>query len=99
MVLSPESISWGLQISYPQLYQDPKTRQIAKVTSVLEFSNTALFAKLLKWIRSATLPTPFEVKGVRINSSIRVGKKSLVWIKSHPQLKQRGIQIAQKALF
>lgn len=93
MVLSPESVSWGLQFSYPQLYQDPKTRQVVKVTDTPEFPNSALFSKLQKWIRSETLPTPFLVKGVRINPPIRIGKKSLAWIKSHPQLKQRGIDV------
>lgn len=92
MVLSEESISWGLQFSYPQLSQDIKTRQIIKTSA---FPNTALFSKLMKWLRSSTLPTPFEVNEVRVNSPIRVGKKSLAWIKSHPQLKQKGIQVAQ----
>jgi hypothetical protein len=91
MVLSAESISWGLQFSYPQLSQDLKTRQINKTTA---FPNTALFSKLMKWLRASTLPTPFEVDHVRVNSPIRVGKKSLAWIKNHPQLKQKGIEIA-----
>jgi hypothetical protein len=95
MVLSSDSISWGLQISYPQLYQDPVTRQVVKVTDSPDFPNTALFAKLLKWMRNNTLPTPFEVKGTRINSPIRIGKKSLTWIKNHPQLKQKSIQVLQ----
>ena len=95
MVLSADSISWGIQFSYPQLYQDPKTRRIAKVAATSEFPNTALFSKLMKWMRSSTLPTPFEVNGVRVNSPIRIGKKALAWIKNHPQLKQKGIQVSQ----
>lgn len=98
MVLSEESISWGLQFSYPQLFQDPKTRQIIKVTDTPEFPNSALFSKLLKWMRSSTLPTPFEVNGERINSPIRIGKKSLAWIKNHPQLQKKGITISQIGL-
>jgi hypothetical protein len=95
MVLSPESISWGLQISYPQLFQDPVTRGVVKVIDSLDFPNTAIFTHLLKWMRNFTLPTPFEVKGMRVNSPIRIGKQSLTWIKNHPQLYQRGIQIAK----
>jgi hypothetical protein len=95
MVLSEESISWGLQFSYPQLFQDPNTRQIAKVADTPEFPNSALFSSFLKWMRSATLPTPFEVGGARVNSPIRIGKKTLAWIKNHPQLKKRGITISQ----
>ena len=93
MVLSPESISWGLQFSYPRLFQDPKTHRIGKVTETQEFPNSALFSKLLKWMRSATLPTPFVVGGMRTNSSIRVGKKALPAFKDHPQLTSRGISI------
>jgi hypothetical protein len=95
MVLSADSVSWGLQISYPQLFQDPTTRQIGKIIDSSDFPNSALFTKLLRWIRNFTLPTPFEVKGIRVNSPIRIGKKSLSWIKNHPQLKQKGIQIFQ----
>ncbi|MBS0603436.1 MAG: hypothetical protein JSS60_00190 [Verrucomicrobia bacterium] len=95
MVLSAESVSWGVQFSYPQLFQDPKTRQIVKVADTPEFPNSALFSTLMKWMRSATLPTPFEVGSTRVNSPIRVGKKSLSWIKSHPQLQMKGIQVSQ----
>lgn len=92
MVSSEESISWGIQFSYPQLYQDPKTRQVVKVGAA--FPNTPLFTALMKWMRNFTMPTPFEIDGKRINSPIRVGKKSLAWIKNHPQLKVKGIAIA-----
>lgn len=87
MVLSEESITWGLQFSYPQLYQDPQTKQIRKVD--LSFPNTSLFLKLMKWMRSATLPTPFLIGARRVNVPIRIGKKSLAWIKNHPQLQQK----------
>ncbi len=97
MVLSPESISWGLQISYPQLYQDPTTRQVGKIIDSVDFPNTARFTQLLRWMRSNTLPTPFHVKGARINAPIRIGKKSLAWIKNHPQLKQKGIEVIHLA--
>jgi hypothetical protein len=93
MVLSPESISWGLQISYPLLFQDPVTGQVAKVIDSPAFPNTAIFTQLRRWIRSFTLPTPFEVNAMRIHSTIRIGKQALVWIKNHLQLKQKGIQV------
>ncbi len=97
MVLSPESISWGLQISYPQLFQDHHTRKVIKVVDSLDFPNSALFLKLLRWMRNFTLPTPFQVKGSRVNAPIRIGKQSLAWIKNHPQLKQRGIEVLELA--
>lgn len=93
MVLSKDSVSWGLQFSYPQFFQDPKTRQIVKTTDPTLFPNTSLFKTLMRSIRSSSLPTPFAVKGVRTNSPIRIGKKVLQWIHQHPQLKNKGIQI------
>lgn len=93
MVLSTESVTWGVQFSYPQLYQDPKTHRIAKVIDSPEFPNTALFAKLMKWLRNHTLPTPFFVQksSYRVNTPIRIGKKCRTWIQNHPQLKDKGI--------
>lgn len=93
MVLSDQSTSWGIQFSYPQLYQDPKTQEITKVTSSPEFPNTSLFLKLVKWMRTNTIPTPFMFQGKRTNSPIRIGKQCLSWIENHPGLISRGIKI------
>jgi hypothetical protein len=95
MVFSAESVSWGIQFSYPQLYQDPTSRHIIKVSDPVKFPNTLLFSKLMKWMRNATLPTPFEIEGKRVNAPIRIGKQSLGWVKKHPQLQKKHIDIAQ----
>ena len=87
MSMGSESVFWGLQFSFPQVYQDGKT---------LEFRDDfalGLFAKLRFWVREFTRATPFVVEGKRINSPIRVGKKTLSWVGNHPQLKQKGIGI------
>src|SRR5581483_1698951 len=93
MVFSAESVSWGLQFSYPQLFQDLKTHQIHKVSTLADFPNNLLFSKLSKWMRNATLATPFVVNGVRTNAPIRIGKKSIAWSKMHPQLQSKGIEV------
>jgi hypothetical protein len=93
MVFSAESTSWGLQFSYPQLFQDPKTRGVVKVSDTERFVNSALFSTFLRWIRSHTVPTPFMVGGVRTNVPMRVGKLALSWVASHPQLKAQGISL------
>jgi len=92
MVLGPTSVFWGLQVSYPQIYQDPKSRDFFKVNQE-EFPNNALFATLSKWLRHETIPTPFIHEGKRTNSPIRLGKMCLPWINNHPQLLPLGIQI------
>ncbi len=93
MVFSKESISWGLQFSYPQLFQDPKTRGVVKVNDAERFVNSALFSTFLRWIRSHTVPTPFIVEGVKTNVPMRIGKWALSWVGSHPQLKAQGIEV------
>jgi hypothetical protein len=93
MVLSQESISWGLQFSYPQIYQHPQTAKISKVEVSDEFPSSALFVKLVRYLRANSLPTPIWHQGRRINSPIRVGKKCLTWINCHPQLAAHGLKV------
>lgn len=93
MVLGKDTISWGVQISYPQLFQDHVTRKVHAANNAALFPNAALFRKLQLWIRAHTLPTAFLAKGVRINSPIRIGKECLHWIECHPELKERGLTI------
>jgi hypothetical protein len=93
MVLGPSSIFWGIQFSYPQLYQDPSTFQVQQVAEGDAFPNTALFRALQRWVRHHTAATPFLVQGKRTNVPIRLGKKCFEWINKHPQLKQKGIQV------
>jgi len=94
MVQGKESVFWGVQFSYPQLFQDPKAKTIVKVRE--EFENTSLFTSLSQWIRSNTLPTPFVVQGVRTNSPMRIGKKGIEWVNNHPQLKTKSIKVFLK---
>ena len=91
MVLSKESVSWGVQFCYPQLFQDPKTSIFYKVDK--SFPNTQFFITLMRWMRHHTMPTPFIYKGVRTNAPIRIGKSCFSWIQNHPDLKNRGITI------
>lgn len=92
LVLGPGSISWGVQFSYPQVYQDPQTEEIAKVPR--DSPNSQLYWKLSRWLRNHTLPTPFLFNQKRIVSSLRLGKKCLEWIDKY--LEPRGIQCALK---
>jgi hypothetical protein len=94
MVQGKESISWGLQFSYPQLYQNPHTKEIHKATS----DNSALFSTLMQWMRSFSLPTPFCVEGTTSAVPIRIGKKAGVWINRHLQLQSHGISVNFKRL-
>lgn len=93
MVFGQKSISWGLQFSYPQWYQDGKTFQIHRVNTEASFRNTSLFSELMKWMRRFTLPTPCEVRGKKINAPIRIGRGVFSWISSHAQLKNQSLRV------
>jgi hypothetical protein len=93
MVFGKDSIDWGIQFSYPQLFQNPKTHQAEKVDISAEFPNTILFQQLQRWLRLHSQPTPFIVQGKKINIPIRIGKKCFSWINNHPQLIQKNMKI------
>lgn len=77
------SVFWGLQISYPQIYQDPKTQELREAGAC---PNAALFKQVRQWVRDRTRATPFIADGQKINVPIRLGKRCFSWIQNHPQL-------------
>lgn len=96
MVRGQETILWGLQFSYPQIYQDPHTKQMIKITEDENFPNTVVFKKLQRWVRHHSRPTPFQVGGQTTNVPMRLGNHCFAWIHNHPQLKQKGISVVLK---
>jgi hypothetical protein len=91
MVMSHESIHWGVQLAYPQIFFDGFL--YSKVSDVNLFPNTTLFTKLVKWLRAQTIPTTFLWDDKKISTPIRLGKKCFSWIHNHAQLKEQGITI------
>lgn len=85
------TLPWGLQFSYPTLFQDAKTHEVADVKE--EFANTAPFKQLQRWVRQNTIATPFVVDGKRVNVPVRLGKACLPWINNHPGLQARKIHV------
>lgn len=93
MTFGGDSISWGVQFSYPQLYQDGKTKEIHQVDSSEKCPNTSLFRTFQLWIRNNTIPTSFLLEGKKISIPVRIGKQCLSWINQHPQLSKRGLTV------
>lgn len=91
MSMGPSSIFWGVQFSYPQIYQDPITMELK------ETDRPILFEKLRFWVREATRATPFIVGGQKSCVPIRLGKRCFPWIDRHPQLNVQGIGVANGA--
>ena len=94
MVFGKGTISWGLQVSYPQLFEDPVTRQVMNALDEEHFINARLFRVIRQWVRQYTRPTPLLIEGVKVNVSLRMGHSCLSWIQHHPDLQARGITIA-----
>jgi hypothetical protein len=92
-VYSLDSIPWGVQFSYPQIYQDPVTKEVKKVFGDPEFANTPLFKKLQHWIRENTTPTPFLIGEKKINVPMRIGKIPLPWLNNHPSLLKKMLKV------
>lgn len=90
MTMGEKAIFWGVQFSFPQIYQDPRTMEFHEVE---ESPNTALFQRIKQWVRDQTRATPFVVEGKRINVPIRIGKSCLSWIERHPQLGEQHIGV------
>lgn len=85
MSMGANSVFWGIQISYPQIYQDPKTQDLCDAA---ESPNAELFKKVRQWTRDVTRSTPFIADGKKINVPIRLGRKCFSWIENHPQLSE-----------
>ncbi len=95
-VIGSESITWGIQFSYPQLFLYSKTNAIGKVEKNESFPNTELFQSLAKWVRNHTSATPFVIDGKISNQPIRLGKRCFEWINNHPALKAKNLYVADR---
>lgn len=93
MVFGTESLLWGIQFSYPQLFRDPESKEVKKVDESPLFPNTNLFRRLQKWMRIYTIPTPFIVNNNITHVPIRIGKNCLTWINQHPQLNKKNLKV------
>jgi hypothetical protein len=92
MVLGKESVFWGIQFSYPQIFLDQTDGAYREVDD--SHANTALFKEIRRWSRDETRATPFILgNGGRINVPIRLGKRCFSWIHQHPQLQAKGLKV------
>lgn len=87
------SISWGLEWSFPQFYQDPETYLPVEIFKDSTHPNTQLFKSIQKWMRDHTLPVPFLIEGKKKIAPFRIGKKCFEWINLYPSLSNRGLKI------
>jgi len=94
MSFGSESISWGVRISYPQLFQFPETRIVEDATNPERFVNAELLVRLKGWVRANTQPTPFLIEGKKVYEPMRIDKECLSWANSHAGLRAKGLMVA-----
>ncbi len=88
LVFSEESVAWGIQIAYPQIFQNAEFEKVGA-----QFANTTLFQTMGRWIRAHTVPTTFLWKDQKVATPLRLGKNCFSWIHRHPQLLSKGLKI------
>lgn len=86
MTFGSNTISWGLQFSFPTLWQSQK--RIISAIKDPSVKNYPLFKRLSAWMRDHTKPARFLVQETRINSSLRIDPHCLSWIDQHAGLKE-----------
>lgn len=94
LVFGKNSISWGLQIAYPQLWQAPESKAIEKVLGRSDMPNTLLFRAIQQWCRKHTVATPFICGDTLVNVPMRLGRLCLPWINCHPHLAEKDLSVA-----
>lgn len=92
MVWGGDSIPFGVQLSFPKLFRDPKTQEVIDYKEE-SYPNRALFQGLTSWMRANSFPATFKIGGNRVVSTVRVGKKALAWVNRLPILKQVGMEV------
>lgn len=93
-VFSEDSIFWGLEFSYPQLYQDSETKKVVQVSS--NYPNQPLWKIIRAWSRDTSFPTPVSIGNKRTNLTMRLGKDLFSMIDKHPDLKNREFKIGKQ---
>lgn len=77
--------TWGLQLSFPQLYRAEGTEKIQKVSK--NSPNAEILPLVRQFLRLHTQAATFFIAGQKITSTLRIGKKGRFLFELHPQIK------------
>lgn len=88
-IFGTEAISWGLEWSFPLLFEDPLTKEVFKLTDPEAWPALALFKKWERWLREHTEPAKFLSQEKKVVAPFRIGKKAKSWAKGlkNPKLR------------
>lgn len=93
MVRTIDCIPWGLQFSYPLIYQEPKKGDVYQALKDERFVNRLLFQTIQKWMRLHSRATPFMHKDRRFVVPMRLGHQCFAWVNNHPMLHFHGLLV------
>ncbi len=79
MAMNVDSFTFGLEFSYPQIYEDPRTGEFRKTLLDSDSPNTALYKKMTSALRRQTKPLLIEINGNKVAAPFRVGIDSSDW--------------------
>lgn len=94
-VYGRDTIAWGIQLSYPQLFKDQESGDV--ISTLIPDSplpNTALFKDAQKWMRRNTKICTFKSDNMTISSNVRITPRALEWVSYHSQLKEHNLYLA-----
>ena len=97
MALSPDSFALGLQVSYPQVWENPNTHLFSKTFLEEGFACTPRFKAFMKWQRQKTRPALFERNQEKVYAPFRIGKTGDSLLVEHKGL-QKALEKANIAL-
>lgn len=86
------TISWGMQFSFPQLWLSPEQR-VVTLRKEDPTGNATLFLSLQRWLRKQTLPVTFTYQGKKIATQLRITSSCLDWIENHKELKENQLTL------
>lgn len=93
MVFGKDTFPFGLQLSYPQLYQDPKSCNLEKVLLSDKFINSKLFTKARQWFRDKTRPMSVLLENKKVTIPVRISKSSSEYLHHIQALTQNHITV------
>lgn len=91
-MIGKDTISWGIEIAYPQTFQDPDTKEIKN--GLTDYPNGSLFKEIMRWVRKNTRPVQIIFQSRAIQSNLRLGNNALQWIDQYERLNKKQIKIS-----
>lgn len=75
------SVSWGIEIGYPGVFQDPKTKQIKN--ALTELINGQFYKEIMRWVRKHSTCVTLQSNDIMIKTPLRIGENAKKWMNEY----------------